>query len=198
MRMPVSWMKSLSESFSQPFGTPLAMSISCSLTRPQPEVEIIPAGAPAAPRKNGNDRREHAEACRRPSRLRRPWIGFGVAPSLPPSLRSGERRRLFPLPGELPLRLFLLRGRSRRRRLLVLGRGDQRKVGRFVLIRRRLGGGGRRSLDRGRKDARRRLGAADELGRRLLDQLGLRLGLARLDLRLGDGAERRLLHGDFL
>src|SRR6185503_15741073 len=119
MRMPVSWMKSLSESFSQPFGTPLAMSISCSLTRPQPEVEIIPAGAPAAPRKNGRFRPD-----------------------------------LFPLPGELPLRLLLLRGRSRRRRLLVLGRGDQRKVGRFVLIRRRLGGGGRRSLDRGRKDAR--------------------------------------------
>src|SRR5687767_5418697 len=105
-------MKSLSESFSQPLGTPLAMRFSplVRLARAMRrarslharEDEIIPAGASAAPRKKA----------------------------------GGTASILLPLPGELPLRLVLLRGRRRLGRLLVLRRGDERNVGRLFRVRR--------------------------------------------------------------
>src|SRR5436189_6030750 len=93
MRMPVSWMNSLSESFSQPLGTPLAMNISFVWNRD------YTGGRP------GRDKKRDAE--------------------------SDGPSALLPLPGEFPLGLFLL-GRRRRRRLIVLGRRDERDVRRLV------------------------------------------------------------------
>src|SRR5689334_1534311 len=165
MRMPVSWMKSLSESFSQPFGTPLAM-----------EVSFV---------------------------WKRDYTGRRAARD---KKREADRAALFALPGELPLGVILLRRGRRGRRLLVLGRGDQRNVRGFVPR-------GRRGLAvDDRKHPRRLLHPAlglvgQELQLRLdvgtlLEDRGLgrgiRVGLARgsrLDLRLGDVAERGQLDG---